>query len=256
MLWLPLALSSMPAELALVAAPSVLWRVERAEPPLRFSQLNLVDAANDRAGNRFDVPGAGVLYGATEPSGGFAETLAGYRPRASMLRAFSEVEAVPGRELPGDVSVAWLRSRRLRSFTTVSALPFVDVESPATHTHLTAAAADVLVQQGIENLDVAHIRGPSRRLTRAIASWVYSRTDTHGDPLYAGIRYMSRLGAFECWAVFDGTTVELLSSSTIAPADEPLTATLKQFGMTIRPAPERSSALSAPEPEARAPASF
>jgi hypothetical protein len=223
----------MPAELALIAAPPVLWRVERAEPALRFSQLNLVDAANDRAGNRFDVPGAGVLYGATDPAGGFAETLAGYRPRASMIRAFSEVQTMPGRPQSGDVAMEWLHSRRLRSFTTVGALPFVDVESPVTHTHLTAAAPDVLLQQGVESLDVAHIRGPSRRLTRAIASWLYSRTDAHGDPLYAGIRYMSRLGDFECWAVFDGTAVELLSSSTIAPTDGPLTSTLELFGMTL-----------------------
>lgn len=65
----------MPAELALASAPSPLWRVERVDPPLRFSVLNPVDAMNDRAGNRFDVPGAGVLYGATSPEGGFAETL-------------------------------------------------------------------------------------------------------------------------------------------------------------------------------------
>ena len=233
MSWPPRALSSMPVELALVDAPPVLWRVERADPALRFSQLNLVDAANDQAGNRFDIPGAGVLYGATDPAGGFAETLAGYRPRASMMLAFSEIEAVPHRALPGNVSMAWVRSRRLRSFTMVSALPFVDVESPATHTNLTAAAPDVLIQQGVENLDVAHIRGPSRRLTRAIASWLYSRTDDHGDPLYGGIRYMSRLGEFECWAIFDGTAVELLSSSPISPASEPLRATFEQFGMTI-----------------------
>jgi hypothetical protein len=66
--WLPRAPSSLPAELALVAAPPVLWRVARAELALRFSQLNLVDAANDRGGNRFDVPGASVLYGAIDPA--------------------------------------------------------------------------------------------------------------------------------------------------------------------------------------------
>ncbi|MDF2443702.1 MAG: hypothetical protein JWR01_1905 [Subtercola sp.] len=150
-----------------------------------------------------------------------------------MMRAFAEIETVPGRALPGIVSMAWLHSRRLRSFTLINALPFVDVEAPATHTHLTAAAADVLVQQGIENLDVPHIRGPSRRLTRAIATWLYSRTDDHGDPLYGGIRYMSRLGEFECWAVFDGTAVELLSSRTINSADATLRTTLEEFGMTV-----------------------
>lgn len=223
----------MPVELALVAAPPVLWRAERAEPALRFSQLNLVDAANDRAGNRFDVPGASVLYAATGPAGAFAETLAGYRPRASMIRSLSEVGTVAGRPRPGEIAMEWLHSRRLRSFTTVSALPFVDVESPATHTSLTAAAPDVLVRQGAENLDVSYVRGPSRRLTRAIATWLYSRTDARGDPLYAGIRYMSRLGDFECWAIFDGTAVELLSSSAIHPADAKLASTLSLFGMSI-----------------------
>jgi hypothetical protein len=156
----------MPAELVLVDPPAELWRVERAEPALRFSQLSLVDATNDRAGNRFDVPGAGVLYGATHPEGGYAETLAGFRPRAALVRALSTMESDPGRVRPGEIDQEWLISRRLRSFETVSALPFVDVESPLTHTHLTRAAGDVLMQAGIENLDVAHIRGPSRRLVR------------------------------------------------------------------------------------------
>ena len=86
----------MPADLALLAAPSPLWRVERIDPALRFSQLNPVDAMNERAGNRFDIPGAGVLYGATTPEGGFAETLAGFRPKASMIGAFSRIQTDPG----------------------------------------------------------------------------------------------------------------------------------------------------------------
>jgi hypothetical protein len=224
----------MPAELVLVDPPAELWRVERAEPALRFSQLSLVDATNDRAGNRFDVPGAGVLYGATHPEGGYAETLAGFRPRAALVRALSTMESDPGRVRPGEIDQEWLISRRLRSFATVSALPFVDVESPLTHTHLTRAAGDVLMQAGIENLDVAHIRGPSRRLTRSLAAWLYSRTDAQGNPLYAGIRYMSRLGEFECWAIFDGTTVELRTSSSLDPLDDRLSSVLELFGMSIR----------------------
>jgi len=102
-LWLPLARSSMPAELALVAAPTPLWRVERISPALRFSRINAVDAMNERAGNRFDVPGAGVLYGATAAVGGYAETLAGFRPRASMVDALNRVTPEPGRVLPGEV---------------------------------------------------------------------------------------------------------------------------------------------------------
>jgi len=67
----------MPGELAPVFAPSPLWRVERTDPALRLSLLNPVDVMNDRAGNRIDIPDAGVLYGATKADGGFAETLSG-----------------------------------------------------------------------------------------------------------------------------------------------------------------------------------
>lgn len=224
----------MPAELALVAAPSPLWRVERVDPALRFSRINPVDAMNDRAGNRFDIPGAGVLYGATVAEGGYAETLAGFRPKASMIGAFSEIKAEPGRVAPGQVPSSWLTTRRLRTFDVIGSLPFVDIESPATHTYLTRHAAPLLLQQGLENLDVPSLRGPSRLLTRAIASWLYSRTDEHGQPLYAGIRYVSRLGDFECWAVFDGTPVELRTSAGVEPADLSLRAVLDLFGMVIR----------------------
>ena len=77
-------------------ATSPLWRVERTDPARRFSLLNPVDVMNDRAGNRFDIPGAGVLYGATTPEGGFAETLAGLRPRSSMVAVFSALTPEPG----------------------------------------------------------------------------------------------------------------------------------------------------------------
>ena len=217
MSWLPLAHSSMPAELALVVAPTPLWRVERVRPSLRFSRINAVDAMNERAGNRFDVPGAGVLYGATAAAGGYAETLAGFRPRASMVEALTQVTPEPGRVLSGQVPASWLTTRRLRSFDVIGSLPFVDLESPATHTHLTEKAAPVLLRQGLENLDIPAVRGPSRLLTRAIASWIYSQTDEHGYALYAGIRYVSRLGDFECWAIFDGTPVELRSAIEVEP---------------------------------------
>jgi len=224
----------MPAELALLTAPSPIWRVERINPPLGFSRVNPVDAMNDLTGNRFDVTGAGVLYGATTPEGGYAETMAGFRPRASMVSAFSEITPELGRVLPGQVPMAWLTTRRLRGFDVTGSLPFVDIEAPATHTYLTHHASPILLQHGLENLDIPAVRGPSRLLTRAIASWLYSRTDEHGQPLYAGIRYVSRLGDFECWAIFDGTPLELRTSDEVVATDPALRHVLDLFGMSIR----------------------
>ena len=68
MSWPPLGHTWPVADLHLVDAPDVTWRVERTSPPLVFSKISPIDAAG-RAGNRFDVPGAGVLYTATEPVG-------------------------------------------------------------------------------------------------------------------------------------------------------------------------------------------
>lgn len=221
----------MPAELALVDPPSLLWRVERVDPALRFSRINAVDAAQDRAGNRFDVPGAGVLYGATQPQGAYAETLAGFRPSATLAARLASIgEAVPSGEIP----VSWRPARRLRSFTPVDALPFVDIEAPSSHTYLTQHAADVLLANGMQQLDVAAVRGPSRRLTRGLASWLYSRTDEHGAARYGGIRYISRLGDHECWAIFDGTDVRLINDLSIAATDTALCEIASIFALHIQ----------------------
>ncbi|QJU56271.1 RES domain-containing protein (plasmid) [Herbiconiux sp. KACC 21604] len=223
----------MPAEPATVEAPHLLSRVERADPPLRFSRLNPVDAPNPRAGNRFDVPGAGVLYGATAAAGAYAETLAGFRRKASAQRTLTNLGLEPGRIAPGEVPAGWIATRRLRTFHVVGSLPFVDVEAPATHTFLTEHAPELLLQHDLENLDVAHVRGPNRLLTRTIAGWVYSRTDEHGGALYAGIRYVSRLGDFECWAVFDGARVELEATREIVPDDPALREVVDLYHLTF-----------------------
>ncbi|MBF4571875.1 RES domain-containing protein [Herbiconiux sp. VKM Ac-1786] len=162
------------AEPATVETPHLLSRVERADPPLRFSRLNPVDALNVRAGNRFDVPGAGVLYGATEATGAYAETLAGFRAKASTQRALIAHDLDQSRIGPCEVPAGWIATRRLRTFHVAGSLPFVDVEAPMTHTFLTEQAPELLLQHDIENLDVAHVRGPNRLLTRAIAGWAYS----------------------------------------------------------------------------------
>src|SRR3990170_1821236 len=103
--WRPHARSSMPASprLALVDVPKRIWRVERVDRPLRFSKINAVDAARLRSGNRFDVPGAGVLYAATRPEGAFAETLAPFRPAASLLAKLAAADVDPLLLAPGTV---------------------------------------------------------------------------------------------------------------------------------------------------------
>ena len=223
----------MPARAALVAATSPLWRVERPSEDIRFSQINPVDALNDRVGNRFDVPGAGVLYAATRREGALAETLAGFRPRAQVNDTLQMLGVTAGRVPAGQVPPVWFDVRRMVRLTVDEALPFVDIEDPATHTALTVLASDVLGRLGIGNLDVATVRGPSRLLTRAVASWVYSQVDDHGHARYAGIRYVSRLGDFECWAIFEGTPVSRRGVEPITARDADVRSVMDLFGIAL-----------------------
>jgi hypothetical protein len=105
------------------------------------------------------------------------------------------------------VGPEWRIERRLRAIEVLGGLPFVDVDDPATHTHLTIKVASVPVEHNIKALDVGSVRGPNRLLTRAIAGWLYQQIDDAVLPRYAGVRYGSRLGNYECWAIFDGIAI-------------------------------------------------
>lgn len=222
----------MPAEPALLNPPNVLWRVERISPTLRFSWINAVDAESDREGNRFDVPGGGVLYAATDPRGAYAETIAQFRPSA-LAPELDAAGLEPGRVRYGTLPKQWRATRRLRSLQLNDPRPFIDIDHPASHAFLTREAGEVLRALGLANLDVGLVRGPSRRLSRALARWIYTRVDTDGQGLYAGIRYGSRLGPHECWAIFDGTTVTLREEREILTDDQALIEVAAQMDIAI-----------------------
>jgi hypothetical protein len=222
----------MPAEARLVEAPDILWRLERATTALRFSRISPLDAENDRVGNRFDVPGGGVLYAATDPQGAYAETIAQFR-RSALAPELENEGLEPGRVGPGEVSREWRASRRLRALRLVDPRPFVDIDATATHAYLTREAGYVLRAIGIGNLDIGLVRGPSRILTRALARWIYTRVDDDGLGLYSGIRYGSRIGSQECWAVFDGTGVNLVDERDIDADDAALNAVAAELDIAV-----------------------
>lgn len=222
----------MPADPRLVEAPDTLWRVERATTVLRFSRISPVDAENDRAGNRFDVLGGAVLYATSDPRGAYAETIAQFRPSA-LAPELDEIGLEPGRVTYGALPREWRLSRRLRSLQLVDPRPFIDIDAPATHSFLVREAGDVLRPLGIAHLDVGVVRGPSRLLTRALARWAYTQVDDDGQGVYGGIRYSSRIGSQECWAIFDGTTVRVLAELDITADDHALTEVAGDLDITV-----------------------
>ncbi len=159
----------------LVDGPAISWRVERASNVLRFAQGSVINAST-RAGGRWDVFGGGVLYTATTARGAFAETLAAYRPKASLAAKMAQLTDDVLEEddfpAPGQIDSSYFELRRLRSLRLDDPLPFVDVDHARTHTYLTGHAATELLGAGMENIDNAIIRGSDRRITREIAAWV------------------------------------------------------------------------------------
>ena len=172
-----------------------------------------------------------MLYAASGPDGAFAETLARFRPTATMRNL--PIEGDEHLMAVGAVPADWRTRRQLVRFRLNDPLPFLDVDTPETHTFLTAEMAPALEVLGVDCLDIAHMRSANRFLTREVAQWAYAAMDDEGHPIFSGIRYASRLGAYECWAIFDGTEVEQLEARAIERTNSELEAIARSFDLTI-----------------------
>lgn len=209
------------------SAPEELWRVARLGKGTQFSEIDPADALSRNAGNRFDVVGGGVLYASTHIEGCYREVLARLRPAPGM----SSLDEDKGHMSAGNVAASWRENRRRFALAVPDALPFVDVEHQDTWTVLEAT---MTMPPGVLHLDVGHVRGPDRTLTRAISTWAYAQTDDEGKPLYSGVRYLSRTGEFECWAIFDGTTVlETAPAGELKKDDPALVRVAQDYRLTL-----------------------
>lgn len=220
-----------PPGVAVAAAPGELWRIATTDNDLRFAEIDPITAAGPR-GNRYDVPGGGVLYASSVVRGCFAETLVRYRVDLSSpvaIAAAKDTCFMP----PGSIPTSWREARRKYKLDVVDPLPFVDIEHEDTRSVMERELVLVLARFDVDHLDVPTVRGADRRLTRALAEWAYTRTDEEGKPLYSGIRYMSKHGDYECWAIFAGTKVELRAAESIEKSDIDLRAVANTFNLTI-----------------------
>jgi hypothetical protein len=195
-------------------------------------------------GNRFDSPtGAyGVRYFATELEGCYGETLARFRADKKLAEVIGEEWTERGFMRVGDIPADWRLRRgavRVRfpeaankSFAT--GVRFVDIESVHTREALLPDFEPLLRFYGYPDLDVAVVRGHDRRVTRYISQWAYEQVDDDEHPLYAGIRYLSRLNSeWECWAVFDHVAIEELTRRPILATDATLRKIAKLYGLTV-----------------------
>lgn len=139
----------------------------------------------------------------------------------------------------GEVPADW-RNQRIAvqaSFVPSELLPnirFLDIEALKTRRELEKELASLLAFYGYSELDVPTVRGGDRRITRWIGKWAFELRDGDGAPVFAGIRYLSRLNTeWECWAVFHDVEIKERSRQPIDRNNTALQAVAQEFGLTI-----------------------
>ncbi len=150
-----------------------------------------------------------TIYFATQLAGAYGEVLQRHIRKAEDLeQIFADVHPSDPLLLGGQVTEDELAKYQVGTTQLDASLRFVDIWDVETRTtlHHTPEIASLVHQLGTRYLDISTISGDTRehrQLTQAIAVYVHDLTDVNGQPLYAGIRYMSRLNiSWECWAVF------------------------------------------------------
>lgn len=210
----------------------------RTPDPINFPDPPRADDLDyPKAGNRFDSPteNFSVCYFATDLRACFGETLSRFRPNPLLDEAAEEDGFMQVGEVPAD----WRNQRIAVQATflpseTLPTIRFLDVEALKTRRELEQQLAPLLAYYRYTELDVPTVRGGDRRVTRWIGKWAFEQRDGDGTPLFAGIRYLSRLNTdWECWAVFHDVEIKELSRQPIERENPSLTAIARAFDIRV-----------------------
>ena len=222
-----------PAE---VAAPTGgLWRIARGDNPLAVRTDPIGNPVT--GGNRFDPVALhyGVLYFGSDLQTCFGETLARFRPKIELLALVQQEWDERGFMAVGSVAADWRQRRSAVHVRLPADASFLDAESPRTHQFLRRELALGLSAIGLDDLDVATVRGRDRRVTQLISEWAYMAEGDNG-PKYVGIRYESRIrSGWECWALFDDEDleIEVLETLPITPDIPALLEVAELFDLQV-----------------------
>lgn len=222
--------SSVPETVEFPVEP--VYRIARTNGMLVGSRIRERDSRT-QAGHRFDLVDSGVIYCATQLQGSFAEVLSPFRKTPS-TRIHIDQNVDSGLMNLGGIPADWRERRSIFLIDCVEPLPFLDIENPKTLSFFDHELVKELFEIGINfPLDISLIRGSNRRLTRAISVWAANQMDEDGESLYSGIRYKSRLGDWECWAIFEETEVKIVRIQEIKRANPDLLAVADLYQLTI-----------------------
>jgi hypothetical protein len=257
----------MPARIATIGAPRAgVYRLARGSSD-PFTPPDWALAHDGTFGNRFDDPTAEdgyppasrfrAIYCATQRAAAFGETVARFRPSLSLLAQLAAIvddeslaDALAGAVDPNDlrrglIPADWRLRRRMGHTILDPSLVFVDLAAPQTMQYLRLELAPLADRLHLDDVDLSSLTGQQRRFTQGVARYVYDQRDGSGHPLYAGIRYPSRLNdEWKCWAIFDDRIRHVTGMpgfpASILPDDEDLAKVAALFNLSIEVFPDRT----------------
>lgn len=179
-----------------------------------------------------------VIYCATQRAAAFGETVAQFRESMALLALMQGVDdnqPVPADNPPGVIPSHWRAQRRLGVTALDPSLRFVDAGAAQTLSHLRVVLARQASDLGEQDIDLGVLTGSQRRLTQEAARYIYDCSESDGTPLYAGIRYVSRLNSrWECFALFADRMVHTPSpQESIFPNDPGLVEAAGLLGLIL-----------------------
>jgi hypothetical protein len=214
--------------------------VGRAPFPLSVGARKARDLRSKTAGNRFDIPNAGVLYFADELEACFAETLADLRAKPALVDLVRDEWNAANWLKPCAVPASWRLRRTAVKVKVDHDQKFLDVTDMQTILTLRTELALRLSSIGYSDLDMGLVQGADRRVTRMISEWAYLQTidqeSDYDEDLYrfAGIKYTSRLNhEWTCWAVFPDVDLAQVEAAPVERETPELLAIAERFGLRI-----------------------
>ena len=138
--------------------------------------------------------------------------------------------------MPGSLPADWRMKLQLVNASVNSSQPFADIEDAESIAELNSRSDLMagLSRLDVNEIDIGVLTGSNRRATRFIAEYLHDMEDDTGAPMWSGIRYTSRTGRFfECWAVFEGVDIEVISQTSIESTHPALLKVANRFGLTV-----------------------
>jgi len=159
--------------------------------------------------------------------------LADLRPNLAARQAFADAfgsEALG--DLPAEpVTARWREEHLLVSARLVLEGEVADLTKPQVRAELEERHAALLIEHGLEHLDLHEITARRRVVTQSIASYLFDRG-------VAALRFPSRLDGLPAVALFEGRAELEQVGEPIAlsdPAPKPLLVVSKEWDLALEP---------------------